>query len=240
MITPTSWLMRCPTYKDMMAQLKDRDIATYGFLGYPCLMASDILLYNADFVPVGEDQAPHLEMTREIARRFNFLYGPVFQEPQPLFTKARVLLGTDGRKMSKSYGNTIMLSDSPDDVRKKVMSMVTDPARIRKDDPGHPDICSVFLFHKLLSAEVLAEIESDCRQGKIGCVQCNRNLSERLCEYMSPIYNRRRALIQKPGLAAEILREGGKKALPKARATMRKVREAVKLVDIAVTDGGGA
>ena len=232
MVTPLSWLMRCPTYKDMMTQLKDKDLATYGFLGYPCLQAADILIYNADFVPVGEDQLPHLELTREIARRFNFIYGDVFKEPQPLLTKAKVLLGTDGRKMSKSYNNTIMISENPDEVKKKVMSMVTDPSRIRKDDPGHPDICSVFLFHKIFSPDELPEIESDCKAGKIGCVQCKRNLAEKLCSYMSPIYQKRCDLAKNKDLPKEILLEGYKKALPKTEETMQSVREAMKLMDL--------
>src|SRR5690606_20430198 len=142
-MTPLSWLYRCPTYKDQLAQLKDRNITTYGFLGYPCLQAADILMYKAAAVPVGEDQVPHVELTREMARRFNYIFGEVFPEPQAKLTKAKVLPGTDGRKMSKSYNNTIALSDDPDTVRKKVMSMVTDPARIRKDDPGHPEVCTV-------------------------------------------------------------------------------------------------
>ena len=168
MTTPLSWLLRCPTYKDQINQLKDKNITTYGFLGYPCLQAADILIYKAGFVPVGEDQLPHLELTREIARRFNYLFGEVFPEPQAILTKAKVLPGTDGRKMSKSYGNTIALSDSPDTIRKKVSSMITDPARIRKDDPGHPEVCTVFSFHKVFNENEVPEIEQHCRGGKIG------------------------------------------------------------------------
>ncbi|MGB4648496.1 MAG: tryptophan--tRNA ligase, partial [Acetivibrionales bacterium] len=162
MMTPLSWLYRCPTYKDQLAQLKDRNITTYGFLGYPCLQAADILMYKAAAVPVGEDQVPHVELTREMARRFNYIFGEVFPEPQAKLTKAKVLPGTDGRKMSKSYNNTIALSDDPDTVRKKVMSMVTDPARIRKDDPGHPEVCTVFSFHKVFNEEGVADTEAQC------------------------------------------------------------------------------
>ena len=183
MSTPLSWLERCPTYKDQLSQLKEKDITTYGFLGYPCLQAADILIYKADFVPVGEDQLPHLELTREIARRFNHLYCPVFTEPQPLLTEAKVLPGTDGRKMSKSYGNTISFADTPAEVARKVMGMITDPARIHKSDPGHPEICSVFAFHKVFSPEDVLETESSCRGGKIGCVQCKRQLAEKLAAF---------------------------------------------------------
>jgi len=242
MVTPVSWLMRCPTYKEAMTQLKDRDIATYGFLGYPCLQAADILAYNADFVPVGEDQVPHLELTREIARRFNYFYGDVFKEPQALLTKAKVLFGTDGRKMSKSYNNTIALSEPPDEVKKKVMTMVTDPARIRKDDPGHPEICSVFSFHKVLEADNngasapqrlgVREIEENCKAGKIGCVQCKRELAEKLCEKISPIYDRRCEMSKRPDYVKEVLIEGTRRARPKAQKVMRTVREAMRLAEM--------
>ena len=232
MITPLSWLMRCPTYKDMLAQMKDRDIASYGFLGYPCLQASDILAYNADFVPVGEDQLPHLELTREIARRFNYIYGEVLHEPQPLLTKAKVLLGTDGRKMSKSYNNTIMLSEGPDSVRQKVMAMVTDPSRIRKSDPGHPDICSVFLFHKLMTPDEVDSIEADCKGGQIGCVQCKKKLAENLCDYLNPIYQKRCELSENKTLPEEILAAGNLRAREKAEETIVQVRKAMKLLDL--------
>ena len=165
MNTPLSWLERCPTYKDMIANMSsEKDIMTYGFLGYPVLMAADILMYRANYVPVGEDQQAHLEITRELARRFNYLYkSEVLPEPQPLFTKAKVLPGTDGRKMSKSYGNTIALADTPEEVKKKVMSMITDPARIRKDDPGHPDVCTVYAFHKVFNEDKSRRSQSSAR-----------------------------------------------------------------------------
>ncbi|MEN2774104.1 tryptophan--tRNA ligase [Acetivibrio clariflavus] len=229
MITPLSWLLRCPTYKDQLNQLKDKNITTYGFLGYPNLQAADILIYKAGFVPVGEDQLPHLELTREIARRFNFLFGEVFPEPQAILTKAKVLPGTDGRKMSKSYGNTIALSDDPDTIRKKVSTMVTDPARIRKDDPGHPEVCTVFSFHKVFNEAELPEIEESCRGGKIGCVQCKRNLADKMVKYFEPIHERRQKILEKPEMIKEVLHEGNKKAEEKAKKTMEEVRSAMKI-----------
>jgi len=229
MTTPLSWLLRCPTYKDQLNQLKDKNITTYGFLGYPNLQAADILIYKAGFVPVGEDQLPHLELTREIARRFNYFYGEVFPEPQPILTKAKVLPGTDGRKMSKSYGNTIALSDSPDVLRKKVMTMVTDPARIKKDDPGHPEVCTVFSFHKVFNEDELPEIEESCRAGKIGCVQCKKNLANKMAQYFEPIYERRQKILEKPEIVKEVLHEGNKKAEIAAKKTMEDVRSAMKI-----------
>ena len=189
MNTPLSWLERCPTYKDMIANMSsEKDIMTYGFLGYPVLMAADILMYRANYVPVGEDQQAHLEITRELARRFNYLYkSEVLPEPQPLFTKAKVLPGTDGRKMSKSYGNTIALADTPEEVKKKVMSMITDPARIRKDDPGHPDICTVYAFHKVFNEDKVPEITEQCKGGCIGCVACKKMLQEKIAEFHTPM-----------------------------------------------------
>lgn len=229
MTTPLSWLFRCPTYKDQLAQMKDKNITTYGFLGYPCLQAADILLYKAKYVPVGEDQLPHLELTREIARRFNFLYKEVFSEPQPKLTKAKVLPGIDGRKMSKSYGNTIALSDSPDNLKKKVSSMVTDPARIRKDDPGHPEVCTVFAFHKVFNEDNVCEIEQMCCGGKIGCVQCKRNLTEKMAEYMTPIYEKRQEILKNPSFIKEVINNGNENARKIAKQTMDEVREAMKI-----------
>lgn len=229
MLTPLSWLLRCPTYKDQLAQMKDKNITTYGFLGYPCLQAADILMYKADFVPVGEDQLPHLELTREIARRFNFIYGEVFPEPLPKLTKAKVLPGTDGRKMSKSYGNTIALADDPETVRKKVMSMITDPARIKRDDPGHPEVCAVFAFHKVFNEPEVPEIEADCRAGRIGCVQCKKNLAEKMLSYLTPIYERRQEVLKNPGYVREVVEEGSKRAALSAAATLEEVRGAMKI-----------
>jgi tryptophanyl-tRNA synthetase len=229
MSTPLSWLLRCPTYKDYLAKNEDESSATYGFLGYPNLQAADILIYRADFVPVGEDQLPHLELTREIARRFNHLYGDVLPEPQPLLTKARVLPGIDGRKMSKSYGNTIAFADDPATVAKKVMCMVTDPARIRKDDPGHPEVCSVHSFHKVFSAGEADSIGEECRAGRIGCVQCKRNLSARVAAFHTPIHEKRTRLLQDRPKLREMLLEGSRKAERQAEATMSDVRSAMKV-----------
>ena len=227
MVTPLAWLERCPTYKDQLSQLKDKDITTYGFLGYPCLQASDILIYKADFVPVGEDQLPHLELTREIARRFNYLYGPVFPEPQPLLTKSRVLPGTDGRKMSKSYGNTISFADTPEQVRQKVMSMVTDPARIRKDDPGHPEVCSVFAFHKVFTPDEVDTIEASCRAGTIGCVACKKKLAERLLTFHQPIHEKRSRLLTDKKKLVNLIEDGSVRAREKAAVTLAGVRAAM-------------
>ncbi len=229
MTTPLSWLYRCPTYKDQLAQMKDRNITTYGFLGYPCLQAADILIYRADFVPVGEDQVPHVELTREMARRFNFLFNEIFPEPKPLLTKAKVLPGLDGRKMSKSYGNTISMSDSPDDIKKKVSTMITDPARIRKDDPGHPDVCAVYAFQKVFNENEVTEIETQCKGGKIGCVQCKRALAEKMVDYLSPIYEKRQEILSKPSIIREVVEKGNEAAKKVASATMEEVRSAMKI-----------
>ena len=229
MITPLSWLYRCPTYKDQLQQMKDRNISTYGFLGYPCLQAADILIYKPEAVPVGEDQLPHVELTREIARRFNYLYGEVFPEPQSVLTKAKVLPGTDGRKMSKSYNNTITLSDDPETVRKKVMSMVTDPARIRKDDPGHPEVCTVFAYHTVLNEEGVAETEAMCRAGTIGCVQCKKNLYSKMVEKLMPIYEKRQELLSRHGYIREVVENGNARAAKTAQKTMAEVRKAMKI-----------
>lgn len=229
MSTPLSWLYRCPTYKDQLSQLKEKNITTYGFLGYPCLQAADILMYKANAVPVGEDQVPHVELTREMARRFNYLFGEVFPEPEAKLTKAKVLPGTDGRKMSKSYGNTIALSDDPETVRKKVMTMVTDPARIKKDDPGHPEVCTVFAFHKVFNEEGVAETEELCRGGCIGCVQCKKNLASKMAETLTPIYDKRQGLLEKPDYIREVIESGNERARKIAEKTMSDVRKAMKI-----------
>lgn len=229
MTTPLSWLYRCPTYKDQLNQMKDKNITTYGFLGYPCLQAADILIYKADYVPVGEDQLPHLELTREIARRFNHMYDEVFPEPDAILTKAKVLPGTDGRKMSKSYNNTIALSDSPDDIIRKVKTMVTGPARIRKDDPGHPEVCTVFSFHKIFNESEVSEIEEQCRAGKIGCVQCKKKLADKMIEYLEPIYERRQNILKNPDMIKEIIHTGNENAKKVAQKTMEEVRKAMKI-----------
>jgi len=227
---PLSWLYRCPTYKDQINQLKDKNIATYGFLGYPCLMSSDILLYKAKYVPVGEDQLPHLELTREIARRFNYLYNcEVFVEPQPLLTEMKVLPGLDGRKMSKSYNNTIALSDSPETIEKKVMTMITDPQRIRKTDPGHPEVCSVFAYHKFFSPDEVEEIERQCRNGEIGCVACKKKLAKNLVSIMAPIYERRLEWMKRIDDIKDIIRQGNLKAREIAAKTLAEARKAMNI-----------
>lgn len=229
MFAPLSWLERVPTYKDQLQQLGDqgKDLHTYGFLGYPLLQAADILIYKANAVPVGEDQLPHIELTREIARRFNHLYTPIFPEPQGLVGKAALLPGVDGRKMSKSYNNAISITASPQEINQRVRQMVTDPARIRKDDPGHPEVCVVHKFLSIYSSEV-ARIEQDCREGKIGCVACKKHLSQKIDEVLSPIRERRQYW-EKDGKVEKVLEEGADKARSYAAATIKEVREAMGL-----------
>jgi tryptophanyl-tRNA synthetase len=230
MITPLSWLERNPTYKEQLDNLDTKDLSTYGFLGYPVLMASDIIVYKATRVPVGHDQLPHLEITREIARRFNFLYGEVFPEPAALLTETPKVLGLDGRKMSKSYNNAIYLSESEEETRKKVMSMVTDIQRPRKADPGEPDRCIAFSLHRLYTPESKrSEIVDACRGAQIGCVDCKKILAQNVIETLAPFREKRTALSEKPGLIDEILGEGSHKAANEAAATMENVRNAIKL-----------
>lgn len=229
MLTPLSWLERVPTFKDQIQQLKEqgKDINTYGFLGYPLLQAADVLLYKAAAVPVGEDQLPHLELCREVARRFNHLYQPVFPEPQSLVAKVPLLPGTDGRKMSKSYHNDIAIGAEPELVRERVNAMVTDPARIRKTDPGHPEVCVVHQYHSIYDPDRLSELEEACRGGKIGCVACKKTLTAKIEEIMAPIRERRVEIAKRPDYIKDILAEGGRQARAKAGETMREVREVV-------------
>jgi len=229
MFIPLSWLERCPTYKQQQQELKDRNLSTYGFLGYPVLQAADILVYKAEAVPVGEDQLPHLELCREIARRFNFLYKEVFPEPQALLTKVPKLLGTDGRKMSKSYNNSIFLSDPPELIREKVGSMVTDPSRIRTNDPGHPDICTVHGLHTIFSSPKIDSITADCKSGKIGCVACKAILSKALIEKLKPIQEKRKRLEANPEEIDEILENGRLNAQKITQETLKEVRQAIGL-----------
>ena len=230
MITPVSWLERCPTYKDQLKQLEGKNIANYGFLGYPCLMATDILVFKAKYVPVGEDQVPHLELSREIARRFNYIYGDTFPEPEALLTEAKVLPGLDGRKMSKSYENAIYLSDSPGEIQKKVSTMITDPRRIRKDDPGNPDVCSAYALHRVFTQLAdLEDTEEKCRGGTIGCVACKKILARNLTDFLEPIRERREQLAASPDTVKDILNEGAKKASKAAARTLEEVREKMNL-----------
>ena len=231
MIIPVSWLERNPTYKEKREEIKEKDLSTYGFLGYPVLQAADILLYKPHFVPVGKDQLPHLELTREVARRFNDLYKTsVFPEPKEHLTKFPKVLGTDGRKMSKSYGNTINLSDPEPVVRQKLKTMVTDPARVRRSDPGNPDLCPVYDFHKMFSPSgIQDQINRDCRTAAIGCIDCKKMVADRLVDKMLPIWDARAALISNPSRLDDIVKEGGDKARAVARGTLREVTEAMKI-----------
>ncbi|OQX61794.1 MAG: tryptophan--tRNA ligase [Desulfococcus sp. 4484_241] len=230
MITPLSWLERNPTYKDQMAQLSGRDVSTLGFLGYPVLQAADIIMYKTDIVPVGEDQVPHVEITREIARRFNYLYGKVFTEPRAMLTKTPRILGIDRRKMSKSYGNAIYLSDSPETIAKRTAQMITDPQRARKCDPGDPGVCNVFEFHKLYTKkEVTDEINVGCRSAALGCVECKKMLATSLAEGLGPIREKRSYYAQRPELVAEILEAGTKRAREVAAGTMEEVRSGIRI-----------
>ncbi|WP_242395381.1 tryptophan--tRNA ligase [Anaeromyxobacter oryzisoli] len=230
MITPLGWLERSPTYKEMRENITDRDLALYGFLGYPVLMTADIILYKAARVPVGVDQVPHLELSREIVRKFNSHYGEVFPEPQPLLTAAPKILGTDGRKMSKSYGNTVDLGESAESTRKKIMGAVTDPARMRRQDPGHPDVCGIFYLHKVTSdAETVAWVDQSCRTAAIGCVDCKKKVLERLLPAQERMRERREALLARPKDLDDLVQLGTGKARAAAARTMEEVRKAMKL-----------
>ncbi|HBV96909.1 MAG: tryptophan--tRNA ligase [Peptococcaceae bacterium BICA1-7] len=231
MITPLSWLERVPTYKDQVQQFKERgkDIMMYGFLGYPLLQAADILIYRADAVPVGEDQVPHVELTREVARRFNHMYAPVFPEPKALLAKVSTLPGIDNRKMSKSYANDIGIFCQPKELKNKINSMITDPARIKKDDPGHPEVCVVHNYHKIYLPDGLAGLEEQCRGGGIGCVACKKILHEALDGILSPLREKRAEIMSRPGYVEEVLYDGAVRARKKASETMALVREAVKI-----------
>ncbi len=231
MIVPVSWLERVPSYKEMKEELTNKDLSTYGFLGYPLLQASDILIYKSNIVPVGIDQVPHVELTREIARRFNHIFGKeVFVEPKAKLTEASKLLGLDGRKMGKSYNNCIYLSDSPEDIRQKVMTMMTDPHRIKRSDCGNPELSVVFSYHKIFSPpETVKEIAESCRSAKIGCVDCKKVLLKNLMEYISKFQERKSALSKKWKDAEEILFKGGKKAKEFASETIREVKEAMRI-----------
>ncbi len=264
MITPLGWLERVPTYKEQRENIKDKDLSTYGFLGYPLLQSADILMYQADFVPVGEDQVPHVELTREVARRFNQFYprkvtsgsrdpqrGFVFPEPKPLLTPAAKLPGTDGRKMSKSYGNTILLSEPEASLRAKLKTMVTDPARVRRSDPGNPDVCPVGDLHKIFSSsETMAKVYDGCRTAGIGCIECKKWAADSLWEVLGPIQERRAKYEADPKLAWDILEEGSAKARVAAESTMEEVRAAANLsfayeppkrnIEIPLIDAGSA
>jgi tryptophanyl-tRNA synthetase len=232
MITPVGWLERVPSYKEMQENLSHKDLTTYGFLGYPVLMASDILLYQPKFVPVGQDQQAHVELTREVARRFNHFYKldgrEVLPEPDVLLTPSPKLPGTDGRKMSKSYGNTILLSDPEPEVRKKLKTMVTDPARVRRTDPGDPDKCPVGDLHKVFSTpETLAKVYDGCRSAGIGCIECKGWAADALVQVLNPIQERRARFTE--GEVDDILKDGSERARVRAEQTMVEVRSAMQM-----------
>jgi len=230
MITPLPWLERNPTYKEQLTELSQKNVYTYGFLGYPVLQAADILMYKANGVPVGEDQAPHVELTREIARRFNHLYTEVFPVPDVLLTPTSKILGIDRRKMSKSYGNSIFLTDPDEEIDAKVSQMITDPQRAKKTDPGDPAICNVFSFHEIYSNnEMIEDIRSTCPSARIGCVDCKKMMASSLKQGLQPIRARRRELEADMDRVKEIMAEGDKKSRAIARQTLEEVREAVKI-----------
>jgi tryptophanyl-tRNA synthetase len=230
MITPVPWLERNPTYKEQIGQLSNKDLSTFGFLGYPVLQAADIIMYKPYGVPVGVDQAPHVEITREIARRFNYYYGNVFPEPEVILTETPKILGTDRRKMSKSYDNAIFLSNSPDTISNKVAGMITDPQRARRTDPGNPEVCNVFDFHKLYTApDIVTEIDQQCRTAGIGCVECKHKMAQNLVRALEPIREKRAYYEARPELVEQIMIEGSNKARETAQQTMADVRAAVKV-----------
>lgn len=236
MITSVGWLERVPSYKEQQENLVGKDLSTYGFLGYPLLQAADILMYQPKYVPVGQDQAAHVELTREVARRFNNLYKldgrDVLPEPDVLLTPSPKLPGTDGRKMSKSYGNTIMLTDPEPEVRQKLKTMVTDPARIRRKDPGDPDKCPVGDLHKVFSSpETLAKVYDGCRSAGIGCIECKGWAADALVQILNPIQERRAKYT--PGEVEDILKDGASRARNRAEQTMTEVRTAMQLVPAA-------
>lgn len=230
MIIPLPWLQRVPTFKEMQREVTDKDLNTYGFLGYPVLMTTDIILYKGNAVPVGEDQAYHLELAREITRRFNRLYGEIFPEPQILLTEVPKLAGTDGRKMSNSLHNTIYLSDPPEEIRTKIAPMVTDTRRKRKSDPGVPDDCPAFTLHKaFVEKEKREELAHGCRTAGIGCLDCKNVVIDKLIETLAPIQDKMREFDKNPQQVWDIIEEGNRKARKTAQKTMEEVRKAIGL-----------
>lgn len=229
-ITPLGWLERVPTYKEQRENITEKDIGNYAFLGYPVLQAADIIMYKGDFVPVGKDQASHVEFTREVVRRFNNFYGDVFPEPKELHTEVPVLPGTDGRKMSKSYGNAIYLVDSADVVREKARMMITDRTRIKRSDPGHPENCDVCQMHRFFLTPPDADrFDDDCRNARIGCVDRKRSLAESIIERYGAIGERSRKLRENPDQVVTIIKEGSRRASLEAKKTMAEVRRAIKM-----------
>lgn len=231
MIVPVPWLERVPSYKEQQAQLVDKDLSTYGFLGYPLLQTADIIIYKAEYVPVGEDQVPHIELAREIVRKFNRLYANVFPEPQSLLTEIPIIPGIDGRKMSKSYNNAILLSDSKKEIKEKVSRMITDPQRTHRHIPGNPDVCPVFYLHKVFSPKQTIEtVNIECRRAGIGCVDCKKMLTEAMLAKLNPFREKRNKYIEDLDYIKDILKEGNKKAREVAEQTMQEVRKAMSLI----------
>lgn len=224
MITPLPWLERCPTYKEQVSELKTKDLSTLGFLSYPVLMAADILIVNADIIPVGEDQLPHLEITREIARRFNSLYGNYFVEPKEMLSTSTRVPGIDGRKMSKSYNNAIFLTDDFTTIKKKVRMMITDPERIHPSDPGHPEVCNVFTFYKIYNQEGIEGIENRCRKGEIGCTGCKDEIALVIYNSLSGFQIRRKELEKNMDFIYQTLKNGKDNVRKLAVKTISEVR----------------
>jgi len=231
MFTPLAWLERVPTYKEQREQITDKDLGTYGFLGYPLLQAADILIYKAHYVPVGVDQVPHVELTREVARRFNFLYRPVLVEPEALLTEFPKIPGTDGRKMSKSYNNAIFLSDSPEEIIAKIKPMITDPARKRRTDPGNPEVCPVYDLHRVFTpkAERESTIVAGCTTAGIGCLDCKQVLLKHALPVLAPISERRAELARDPATVLDILEDGTARAKKVASETLTEARAAMQI-----------
>ena len=230
MITPVPWLERNPTYKEQIKELTGKDLSTYGFLGYPVLQAADITIYKANKVPVGVDQAPHVELTREIVRRFNQLYRSIFPEPEVLLTETQKLPGLDGRKMSKSYGNAVFLSDHPEEIDRKLSRMMTDPARVKRTDPGEPEKCPAFQLHKIYcTPEEIEFVSTGCRTGGIGCLECKKVMIKHVIEDLAPFREKRAHLEKTPDVVEEVLQAGQEAAREKASQTMSEVRETLGL-----------
>jgi tryptophanyl-tRNA synthetase len=230
MITPVPWLERNPTYKEQIKELTGKDLSTYGFLGYPVLQAADITIYKANKVPVGVDQAPHVELTREIVRRFNQTYRPIFPEPEALLSESQKVPGLDGRKMSKSYGNAVFLSDTPKEIDQKLSRMMTDPARVRRNDAGEPEKCPAFQLHKVYSTpDEIEEVSKGCRTAGIGCLDCKKVMIKHVLEELAPMREKRAAFENKPEDVEEILLQGNRRAREAAAETMKEVRGAIGL-----------
>jgi tryptophanyl-tRNA synthetase len=230
MITPLPWALKCPTFKDQQEQIQDKDLNTYGFLGYPILQAADIILYKANYVPVGIDQVPHIELTRDIARRSNNMFGEVFPMPEAKLTEIPKILGNDGRKMSKSYNNDIKISDPPEVVEKILRTYMTDPARQRRTDPGNPDICPLFVYHKLYSdTETIDWVRNGCTTAGIGCIDCKKPVIEKVLAHLEPIRTKRNELLADKDTLWDILTAGSKRAAEVAGETMAELRSKINL-----------